>query len=213
MNSKRFSNFAPITGITVSTILAVGLAVLSTMVALSGPWLGMEFDRTYDGEGVRILHIANDSPAAAKLVAGDIIAAVQTPALGRVALSSLVTLEDPDRLESYARYNDFFAQQQQIWEVLSTPSFTAILKDGRSIELTPAKYPAPTVLPPSFWWLIFFGGASFILGLSSWCMRRSEPVTQVLAISGFGFMVGAYSCGVYVARELALPNGCCPSCY
>lgn len=206
MNSKPLSNFAPITGITVSTILAVGLAVLSTMVALSGPWLGMEFDRSYDGDGVRVSRIENDSPAAAKLVAGEVISALVAPSRVMVNLSPLATLEDPDHLESYTKYNDFFTHQQQIWDVLSTPSFTAILKDGRSIELTPAKYPSPTELPASFWWLIFFGGASFILGVSSWCMRRSEPVTQVLAISGFGFMVGAYSCGIYIARELALPS-------
>ncbi|HEY0665940.1 MAG TPA: hypothetical protein VGD24_07740 [Gallionella sp.] len=206
MNAKTFSNFAPLTGITVSTILAVGLAVLSTMVTLSGPWLGVVFDRAYDGEGVRISSVSNDGPAASRLAAGDVIVALQTHEQGKVGLSPMVTLEDPDRLESYSQYNDFFSQQQRVWEVLSFPSFTAILKDGRRIELTPAKYPSPAVLPASFWWLIFFGGASFILGLSSWCMRRSEPVTRVLAISGFGFMLGAYSCGIYAARELALPS-------
>jgi len=135
MNSKNFK-FCTNTGITVSTILAVCLAVLSTMVSLSGPWLGMEFDRTYDGEGVRILHIANDSPAAAKLVAGDIIAAVQTPALGRVEFCFSGALEDPDRWKAMQDTTTFLHSSSRYGRSFA-PSFTAILKDGRSIELPP----------------------------------------------------------------------------
>ena len=187
MNNHRwFSSFAPVTIITAAAILAVSLAVLSTMVALSGPWLGVDFDRTYDGVGVRVLQVKESGPAAGKLRSGDIIKAFVTPAHGRVDVSSLTTLEDPDQLASYAEYNAFFSHQQAVWAALSSTSFTAILSDDRNVELSSVRSPGPTVLPTAFWWLLFFGGVSFLLGVSVWSLRRSEPVTRVLAVSGIG---------------------------
>ncbi len=203
--NKRVLNFAPVTIITAAAILSVALAVLSTMVALSGPWLGLDFDRTYNGEGVRVKQVRDDGPTAGKLNSGDIIRAFVTPAHGRVDVLSFTTLDDPDQLATYAEYNSFFAHQQVLWEILSSPSFTAILSDGREVRLTPSGFPGPAVLPAAFWWLLLFGGASFLLGISAWTMRRTEPVTRTLAVSGAGFMVGAYSCGIYIARELAMP--------
>jgi signal transduction histidine kinase len=204
--NKWFPSFAPVTTITIAAVLATSLAVLSTMLAMSGPWLGVEFDRGYVGAGVRVENVKRNGPATGKLSDGDIIKAFVTPARGRIDVSSLATLEDPDQLASYAEYNAFFSLQQVMWEVISLPSFTAILSDDRKIELTTVAFPGPAVLPAAFWWLLLFGGASFLLGLSAWCLRKSETVTRVLAISGLGFMMGSYSCAIYMARELAMPS-------
>lgn len=204
--NKSFTSFAPVTTITLAAILAVGLAVSSAMLALSGPWLGVVFDRTYDGAGVRVEQVLGNGPATGKLSAGDIIKAFETKSLGRVEVNHFATLDDPDHLASYAEYNSFFSLQQAIWESISSPSFTAVLSDDKKIELTSAKYPDPAALPADFWWLLFFGGVSFLLGVSVWSMRPGDPVTRVLAISGMGFMVGAYCCAIYMARELAMPS-------
>jgi signal transduction histidine kinase len=201
----RFPYLAPVTTITLAAFVAAGLAVLSALLSMSSPWLGIEFDRDYGGDGIRILAIKSDSPAQDKLHAGDIITALVTPAHGRVELSSLATMEEPDQLATYAEYNAFFALQHKVWDEISSPDFTAILSDLRSVKITPANTSSATMLPAEFWWLIFFGGTSFILGASIWSMRRSEPMTRTLAVSGIGFMLGSYSCAIYVSRELALP--------
>lgn len=201
--NRRF--FAPVTTITIAAIVAVGLAVGATVLALNGPWLGVVFDRSYEGAGVRVVEIRDNSPAAGKLNAGDIITAFVSEAYGRVEVSSLATLEEPDQLSSYARYNAFFALQQAVWQVISSPSFIAVLSDQRRVEITPGEFHSATVLPLAYWCLLFFGGASFLLGVSAWSMRPGESVARILAISGIGFMVGAYSCAIYTARELALP--------
>lgn len=206
MNTRRLSSFAPLTTITVAAILAVSLAVVSAMLALSGPWLGVVFDRSYEGTGVRIVQVMDNSPFAGKLHSGEIIKAFVTPLHGRVDVLSFATLEDPDQLSGYAEYNAFFAHQQVLWEIISSPSFTAILGDDSEIELATAHFPGPTVLHGEFWWLLLFGGISFILGVSAWSMRPGELVTRVLAISGMGYMLGAYCCAIYMARELALPS-------
>jgi signal transduction histidine kinase len=200
----RFPYLAPVTTITIAAFVAAALAVLSALLAMSTPWLGIEFDRDYSGDGIRILTIKSDSPSTGKLHKGDIVIALSTPAHGRVELSALAAMEEPDQLPTYAEYNTFFALQQTIWDTISSPAFTAILSDQRSITLTPAVTSSVTMLPAEFWWLIFFGGTSFILGISIWSMRRSEPVTRTLAVSGIGFMLGAYSCAIYTSRELAL---------
>jgi signal transduction histidine kinase len=200
------NRISPVATITIAAILAVSLAVLSTLLALSGPWLGVSFDRSYQGNGIRVAEINDHSPVADKLHQGDIISAVSTPAYGRVELSSLATLEEPDQLDSYARYNAFFVLQQALWQAVSSTTFVATLSDGRSIELAAGNFPPVSILPFSYWWLLLFGGASFLLGVSAWIMRPGESVTRILAVSGLGFMVGAYSCAIYTARELAIPG-------
>lgn len=204
--NKSLTSFAPVTAITLAAILAVGIAVVSTFLALSGPWMGVVFDRTYDGAGVRVAQVMDKGPAAGSLSAGDIINAFETKSLGRVEVDHLDIVDDPDHLASYVEYNSFFSRQQALWELIRSPSFTAILSDGRKIELTSANCPDATVLPAAFWWLLFFGGVSFLLGVSVWSMRPGDPVTRVLALSGIGFMVGAYSCAIYMSRELAMPS-------
>jgi signal transduction histidine kinase len=201
----KFPYLAPVTTITIAAFVAAALAVLSALIAMNSPWIGIEFDRDYRGEGIRILAIKSGSPASGKLYAGDIISAISTPAHGRVELSSLATMEEPDQLATYTEYNAFFALQQAIWDAISAPDFTAILSDYRSVTLTPESTSSPKILPAAFWWLLFFGGTSFSLGTSIWSMRRSEPVARALAVSGIGFMLGSYTCAIYVSRELALP--------
>ena len=144
-------------------------------------------------------------PAAGKLTAGDVVVALQTSTSLRVDVSSLATQEDPDYLPSFAKYNEFMVLQQRVWEAISSRSVTFVLEDNRKVEIYPTVVPGPAVLPAVFWWLIFFGGASFLLGISAWSLRRSDPVARALAISGLGFMIASSCCGIYVARELALP--------
>ncbi len=201
----KFPYLAPVTAITLAAFVAAALALLSALLAMSSPWLGIEFDRDYSGVGIRVLAIKDHSPASGKLYAGDIITALSTPARGRVELSVLATMEEPDQLPTYAEYNAFFALQQEVWDTISAPGFTTFLSDQRSVNIIPTSAPSAGILPAEFWWLIFFGGTSFSLGISIWSMRRNEPVTRALAISGIGYMLGAYTCALYTSRELALP--------
>jgi signal transduction histidine kinase len=206
MTIKRwFPSFAPVTTITIAAILTVGLAALSTTLALRGPWLGVVFDRSYVGTGIRVDQVVDGGPAAGKLKSGDIIRTVATRSLGSIEILSFATLEDPHYLSSFAEYNSFIGLQQHLWEIISSPSFTAILSDGRKVDLASANFPGLQTLPVTFWWLMLCGGASFLLGVSVWSLRSSDPVVRVLAISGMGFMIGAYCCVIYVTRELAMP--------
>lgn len=200
-----FYSVAPLTVITIAAVVAVGLALLTTLLALSQPWMGIDFDRSYDGAGLRVLKVQDYSSAKGKLASGDIINAVITPAHEQVTLSALTLEEDPDRLSTYAQYNDFFAHQQKVFEAINTPNVTIILLDGRTVQFSATPFPTLRALSLDFWWLIFFGGASLLLGVSAWSMRPHDAVTRVLAISGVGFMVGAYSCAIYASRELMLP--------
>ncbi len=203
---KWFPSSAPVTTITLAAILAASFALASTLLALSFPRLGVEFDRSYEGVGVRIESVQPNSPAAGKLFAGDIIESMATPAHEKIEVLSFATLEDPDQLSSYAEYNAFFKHQGEIWNIISSPRFTAFLRDGRHIELSPMLTPGFAVLTPAYWWLLFFGGVAFILGVSVWCLHRRELVTRVLVISGTGFMIGSFFCAIYISRELAIPS-------
>lgn len=207
---NQFSRWklAPISSITVAVIGVFFFAVLALFISLSNPWVGVIFDSSYQSDlgGVRVSAIEENSPAADLLHVGDVIMAIYAQQSRKVALSSFTTQEEPDQLPSYSEYNAFLEHQQAVFEVLATPSFTVILADQREIQLSPQKTRPLSTLPFTFWWLIFIGGTSLLLGISAWSMRPLNPVTRVLAISGIGFMVGAYSCGIYVSRELALPS-------
>lgn len=151
---------APMTTITIAAIAAAGLVVMSTLLALSGPWLGIVFDRSYDGAGIRVERVVDNSPSAGKLTSGDTIVAFEAPSQQRVEVSSLATQEDPDYAASYAEFNAFMALQQRVSQAIAAPSFTVVLEDGRKILLEPAAAPGPAILPAAFWWLMLFGGAS-----------------------------------------------------
>lgn len=202
---KGFYSVAPLTIITIAAVVAVGLALLTTVLALSQPWMGVDFDRNFDGAGLRVLKVQDYSSAKGKLTSGDIINAIAAPSYEPVTLSALTLEEDPDRLSTYAEYNAFFAHQQKAFEIIRAPTMTALLSDGRSVQFTATSFPPLYAIELDFWWLLFFGGTSLLLGVSAWSMRPHDAVTRVLAISGVGFMVGAYSCAIYASRELVLP--------
>lgn len=205
MNRGRwFYSIAPLSVITIAAVVAVGFALLATLLALSQPWLGIDFDRSYKGDGLRVLKVHDYSSAFGELRTGDVILTLQSPSQ-RVDISALTFEEDPDRLSSYAEYNAFFAHQQAVFDVITSSYLVAVLKDGRSIHLVATIFPDIGALPWGFWWLLFFGGASLLLGVSAWSMRSRDEVTRILAISGVGFMLGAYSCAIYASRDLVLP--------
>jgi len=205
MNRHRWlHSVAPLTVITTAAVVAVGFALLATLLALSQPWLGISFDRSYKGEGLRILKVQDYNSALRELHSGDVILALKSPTQ-RVEISALTFEEDPDRLSSYAEYNAFFAHQQTVFNVITSPSLSAVLRDGRSVHLVASTFPDVDALSWGFWWLLFFGGASLLLGVSAWSMRPRDAVARILAISGVGFMLGAYSCAIYASRELVLP--------
>lgn len=196
---------APLTVITAAVVVSVGFALLTTLLALSQPWLGVEFDRNYEGAGLRVLEVKDYSLISGNLRSGDVIDAL-TSSQGHVEISAFTLAEDPDRFSSYAEYNKFFAHQQDVFDVITAPSVTANLSDGRTVTLTAVTFPPIYAISADFWWLLFFGGTSLLLGVSAWSMRPRDAVTRVLTISGIGFMVGAYSCAIYASRELVLPS-------
>lgn len=207
MNRHRwFQSVAPLTVITTAAVVAVGFALLTTLLALSQPWLGIDFDRSYKGEGLRVLKVQSYSAVFGELHSGDIINALITPSHGRIEIAASILDEDPDRLSSYSEYNKFFSHQQDVFDAITSTSVSAVLSDGRSIPLVASTFPPIYAITLDFWWLLFFGGASLLLGVSAWSMRPRDTVTRVLAISGVGFMVGAYSCAIYASRELVLPS-------
>lgn len=203
---KPFPSLAPLTVITLAALLAVGLAVFSVAVAMRGPWLGIEFDRDHAGDGIRIVQVVPDGPAAGKLKTGDIIISFESEGCGPVRVSPIATMEDPDYSTSYAQYNAFLEMQQKLALVIRAHSLLVTLSDGRQVSLVPENMPGLSSLSATLWWLLFFGASSFLLGIGVWSLHSSDRVTRVLAISGMGFMIAAYSCGIYVARELAMPG-------
>lgn len=204
--TKSIFSLAPATTLTVAAILAIGLAMASMALAVRSPWLGIGFDRDYAGEGVRVKSVAENGPASGKLKSGDIIQAFQSASQDRFKVSSVATMEDADYSTSYTEYNSFLEIQQRLWNVISSPSFTAILDDNRQVIIYPENFTRLNTLPSAFWWLLVFGAASFVLGAGVWSLRSEDVITRVLAISGMGFMIASYTCGIYVARELTIPG-------
>lgn len=203
---KWIPSIAPVKTITVAAILAIILAVSSAMLAMHQPWLGINLDISYNGHGVKIDSVTPGSPADGCLRPGEVIVALSSEKSGQIEVPPEAALEEPDQLGSYAEYNAFFASQQAIWEVLSSEQFVAILDDGRKVQIrAAADYPGVGAMPFEFWLMLLFGGASFLMGISVWSLRQREPVTCVLAVSGLGYMVGAYCAAIYMTRELALP--------
>ena len=111
--------------------------------------------------------------------------------------------EEPDTLESWARYNRFLARQSQLLARMQGghPTLYGAGFDPLPLHPTPAHL---ADLPPLFWVQSLSGVIGFLLGLTVWAFRRELAPAQAYMIVGIGFLIAALPAAVYGSRELAL---------
>lgn len=185
------------------TLLAfAGSLALATRV----PWLGVGLRPVRGCRCWAVKQVAPSGPAEGRLRVGDRIAAVRA-GVRTVPADPRDLLDEPDTLPTFAAFDRFLSNQAALWRLLhaSRPEFEVL---GRGwVTVAPAPRRPVHALPPRYWLTSAVGVVAFLVGAGLWGLRRGQPATRLLAVSGAGMLLAAGSAAVYVSRELALAPG------
>ncbi len=190
---------------------AAGLA-LALLVALTPPWLGLTLAPGAPGEGLEIVAVAPDGPAAqAAIRPGQrLLALAPARDAAGIALLDGDLIEEPDTHETYAQYRAFMARQSQLAALLAAPEVALRLAGPgapeTSVVLRPQDRPLGA-LPLVFWVQAASAIACLVIGAWVWSLRRSDAAARLFALSGAGLFVAAICAAGYSTRELAVEGG------
>ncbi|WVM92376.1 hypothetical protein ULG90_22850 [Halopseudomonas pachastrellae] len=187
------------------SVLSAGLAIalllffLALQVASDQPWLGLSAEPS--AEGVRVVRIDSDGPAAGVLHEGELLLAVRSGA-GSLVLESWDAVAEPDDAREYAVYNRFFERHAQLWAILhgdglqlqiqapsadpAAPSVT------RWVDLQPKAQRGLTQLPLLFWYQVGCGLAVLLMGVAAWAFVQTERGPLLYFAGGAGHSGGNY---------------------
>lgn len=198
-----FPAIAPLLWLNAAFGFTLLMVVLSVWLAMHQPTIGVTLGYAVDAGAIRVLAVDANGPAGGKLKTGDIISALATAGQPIVNLSEMTLVEDPDCFATYAKYQAFFAHQRAIYATFIAPTFDLLLGNGQRITLHAQSLRPLATLPATFWGLLFLGNAGFLIGIAIWIFQRYSLETRLLAVAGFGFMLGASCLAIYASRELA----------
>lgn len=190
---------------------AVSLAVLllalagTVTAALSPPWLGLRLAPDAERDTIVVTSVRAEAPAAAARP-GETLRAV-SGAAGRIELAASDLIEEPDGLETYAAYDDFFGRQERIRALLASDQARLHLQAGGD-ERTIAVRPAPSRpfldLPFAFWFQLACAAIIGVIGSWVASLRRGDRQAAYFAFAGYGCIISILSAAIYSTRELAL---------
>lgn len=188
-----------------SAALAYCLAAMALAVglALQMPWLGLRLAPGPE-EGVAV--VASAIPA---IPAGARLLSIAGPGREAIALTAEDVMEEPDMLDSYARYDGFFVRQDALAAVLRGPEVQLRWQsdDGgaQAAAVVPRGRP-PSDLPLLFWFQLAVSTAGCLIACWVWVLRPRDWGARMFGVTGLSFPLFAMPAAVYSGRELALPG-------
>ncbi|MCW5650761.1 MAG: histidine kinase [Ramlibacter sp.] len=190
----------------VALVLAACIAV--TWFVLSTPSLGLQFvPDTPEGakttHHLRVGRSPDGSPPA-----GAIALRLQGRNDG-LDLQASDLIEEPDFFDQYAEMDGFFARQSRLAALLTEPTLTLHWQAtaGAPVQATTfavAPQRSPGSLPLVFWFQLFAGSASLLIGAWVVALRPEDWGPRMLALCGLMFPLSTYTAAAYSVRELAI---------
>jgi len=120
-----------------------------------------------------------------------------------ITASVTLALEEPDIIPSYAEFNQFFQQQQQLFAATSQQQLIAFTDDQQQIPIQ-AENRHLHDLPFMFWFQLFVGVAGALTGAAIYAFSSPNAATRYYALTGIGYLIFAPSAAIYSSRELIL---------
>lgn len=178
-----------------AALFALLAVVATTLAALRAPVLGV--DLAADGDVLRVLTVAEDSPNRAWLRPGSRVALVDAP----LPAADLLVGE-PDELDDWSRLDALFAAMDR----LAGADRLAARVDGEPATLVTRPRRSDD-LPFRFWMHLAVGGAVFVLAAGVFAFRPTDPAARHFLLLGLGVLVTIYTSAVYGTRELIVDGG------
>ncbi len=190
----------------VSLVMAGCLGAV--LYALSQPSMGLRLvPYTAQGSEVaRHLRIAQ-SPSGGPPV-GALAVRLQGPN-DTVELQAQDLIEEPDFIDSYADMDAFFARQTRLATLMAQPGLVLHWQAAPGVPtltstLTVSARREPGSLPLVFWFQLFAGSASLLIGAWVFALRPNDWGPRMLAACGLAFPLSTMTAAVYSTRELAI---------
>lgn len=199
------NRFAPLQ-VFFSSLFALLLAVAGAVwLALQQPWLGVELEPA-GPEGVRVVSVNPQGPAAGHLRVGDVIEAVFVDGQ-RISLVHYDPTIIPHAYPTFDEYEAYLRFQAPLARALTTDSGEFELARGGRIGIDAVAGQPWRELEPGFWLLHLFGVTAALIAVGVWAFRPGLYSARLLAASGLGFFVATWHNSIWTVRELALPVG------
>ncbi|MDH5545085.1 MAG: hypothetical protein OEZ43_05795 [Gammaproteobacteria bacterium] len=109
----------------------------------------------------------------------------------------------PDQLATFALYNRFFSDQEQLYEIVAGNEIILYLSSGETVELQPRIRELSDV-PLRFWLTNAFGIFAFMIGIGVWAYGTRRIESHLFLASGLGFLLITSCTSVYVSRDIAM---------
>lgn len=196
--------FTPVVLLTLSFVAGACVLLAAVLLAHFQPWLGVTFG-TGDEGAVKIVAVDPSGPGAA-LPVGEVVSRIESSG-SVVSLNATDIVEEPDTIEGYAAFGEFFQRQGQMYPRVGSDAVTLMTGDGTRHDIRPESSRPLTSLPAVFWVQLIVGGGSFLIGAWVWSLKRYDLPARILAFVGFATMTFATAAAIYSTRELALPGG------
>ncbi|MEZ5537034.1 MAG: hypothetical protein R3F02_15605 [Thiolinea sp.] len=186
--------------------VAVGFILITFLVIWQMTdqlWLGVRFEAESSGEqrGLLVARVDKDGPAVGKLYAGQRVLKIigdQQEVLLHEGL-----LDAPDVFPTYAGFNAFLQEQQQVAEILAGKAVTFLLADGSVVTVNPESRHSLSSIPWLYLLYILCGFFCSGVGLLLWYYRARLFVSYLVLVAGIGTLI-YYLSVVLQYRELAL---------
>ena len=198
-----FKKLTPTVSLMISFLAGASVLLTAILVACLQPWMGVTFGVDEEG-AVKIVAVDPSGPGAT-LPVGAVVSILQNDPRGPVVvLKAMDLVEEPDTIEGYQAFADFFRRQRGIHSLLAGKSVELSTPEGVRHEITPV-WPRPlTSLPAVFWVQLIVGGGSFLIGAWVWSLKRHDLPARILVFVGLATMTFATAAAIYSTRELAL---------
>ncbi len=196
---RRYASPLPLHSMLAATLLWAAVLLGEILLLHAQPWLGITLAAEPDLDGLRVTAVPQEGP----LKTGDVIRTLSAADSPAESLGTDSLLQEPDNHATFAGFNAVFAHNARLFAILSQPTVSAALADGRQVPLRPTRRPVAS-LPLDFWVINGAALVAILFGTAIWRHQPNQAITRLLALTGLLFLLGVCSTAVYSSRVLAL---------
>ena len=187
---------------------ALGCALgglLTVLLAIRSPWLGLELRPDTSENVVRI--VSSRGPSR-EVPAPSVLVSLTGEGMPAITLEPTDLVDEPDSFDRYDAMAAFFARQTALEQALRTGRVTVGIRrpDGalQSVSVEPLTRRPLSTLPPVFWFQLAAGSVAFLVGLWVLVLRPGVIGVRMFALTGITMLTFTAAAAVYSTRELAL---------
>lgn len=188
-------------------VISVLLSLLTSLVVLRQPWLGIGLQVSAAGDRVVAAQLA--PPLDGARTAGVEVLRLVSATGGSMELKVTDLIEEPDFFDSYEEMGEFFARQTALSALLRSGPLAVVWRDPQGGEQQKVVMPGGRPLSSlglAFWFQLGVGYVALLIAAWVFVLRPDDWGARLFAVTGLAFPVFTTTAAIYSSRELALPG-------